>query len=631
MTQFFRTSRASQKHRRWLLASLLALTSHSAVQSADIIVTSTNDSGAGTLREALTTAVSGDRIVFNIPGGGTQTITLASPLPNVTRNVTFSNPGSLVSINRGVNAGLNIVGSVVNPTGLSFTPAGVTNDISATPTSRIFGSGEVIGNVQSNGTIAPGTTAAAGSIGTLTVTGNLDASNSTIELDVTGDTTLLNDQIIVTGTTDISGATLNPIFRGSNYEIGDTITVLESDGALTGDFVDTGEFQLQNNPFLEAEDAKVGNEIRLTIQDNELNFAQVVQGCNNIAAAAAFDEIRSLPGLDVLRNGSTQQVATVVNQLSGSIYANLLDAEIQHMQMNLNSIRDRVVMELDHPRDLDITKAWARGYGMDGQVGVDDCLTEGYHQQTGGLELGAARFNTNGLAIHGFAHLANSDLNNGDAGQNADIGSYRGGGAIQYVGARAYAVGMAGGGGQTYDVQRSLAAVPGASSVESSFGGLSRYGYVELGTMLGGGPTLWLPHIGLQSLYTDIDSAREDGDANFGLNVNGNDFNSLRSLVGIDLQQSAPTELGPATTRIRVGWFHEYLDDNITLANQFQSADATTPFTSDSVDAGRDWASIGVQLDWMTIFGGRLSGGYQGFYNSDTTFHLGTIGSTWMY
>lgn len=301
------------------------------------------------------------------------------------------------------------------------------------------------------------------------------------------------------------------------------------------------------------------------------------------------------------------------------------------MQMNLSSIRDRIVMQLDRPIDMDVCQTWARGYGIDGKVGVDDRLTEGYHQQTGGIELGVARLNTNGLAIHGFAHLANSDLDNGDIGQTADIGSYRGGGAVQYVGERAYVVGMAGGGGQTYDVQRSLAAVPGANSVESSFGGLSRYGYAELGTMFGGGPTLWLPHVGLQSLYTDIDSVRESGDANFGLNVNGNDLNSLRSLVGIDLQQSAPTELGPATTRIRVGWFHEYLDDTITLANQFQNSGATTTFTSDSVDAGRDWASIGVQLDWMTIFGGRLSGGYQGFYNSDTTFHLGTIGTTWMF
>ncbi|WP_186774958.1 autotransporter domain-containing protein [Allorhodopirellula solitaria] len=96
-------------------------------------------------------------------------------------------------------------------------------------------------------------------------------------------------------------------------------------------------------------------------------------------------------------------------------------------------------------------------------------------------------------------------------------------------------------------------------------------------------------------------------------------------------KQSGPTGLGPATTRLRLGWFHEYLDDTITLANQFQSSNASSQFASRSVDEGRDWASVGVQLDWGMIWGGRLSGGYQGFYNSDSTFHLGSIGSTWLF
>lgn len=153
----------------------------------------------------------------------------------------------------------------------------------------------------------------------------------------------------------------------------------------------------------------------------------------------------------------------------------------------------------------------------------------------------------------------------GPLGQSADIGSYRGGGAVQYVGERAYVVGMAGGGGQTYDVRRSLSAISGSSFVESSFSGASRYGYVELGTVAVTGPMLWTPHIGLQSLYTDLNSARESGDPTFGLHVNSGDRDSLRSLVGIDVQESGPTRFGPATTRLRLGWFHEYLDTTFHL------------------------------------------------------------------
>ncbi len=635
MTLLARTTRPHRKYRRWMLASWIALASFGSAHAADIEVTSTGDSGTGSLREALTNAADGDRIVFNIPGGGASTITLASDLPGVTSDVTFSNPAPGVNIDLNGKAPLTFLGSTVDPTGLKFNTVVGSNDISATVGSRIFGDDSVFGNVKSTGTIAPGAIAGPGSVGTLTVQGDLDASNATLEFDINGNMLAEHDRVQVLGTTTLTGATLQPVFRGSKYEIGDMLTVLQSTGPINGMFSNTGPFQLPNNPFLIADETVNPNDVQLSISDNMKSYVDVVTGCNSIATAESFDQLRmggSLPAdITALRNGSTQQVTMAVNQLSGAIYANLLDAEIQHMQMNVGSIRDRIVMQLDHPVDLDVCKTWARGYGIDGKVGVDDCLTQGYSQRTGGIELGVARVNASGFAVHGFADLANSNLNNGDAGQDADIGSYRGGGAVQYVGDVAYVVGMAGGGGQTYDVHRSLSAVPGSSFVESSFSGLSRYGYLELGKAVGAGSILWLPHVGLQSLYTDLDSVRESGDADFGLNVNASDRDSLRSLVGIDVQKSGPTELGPATTRLRLGWFHEYLDNTSTLANQFQNTNATTPFRSRSVNAGSDWASVGVQLDWGTIWGGRLSGGYQGFYNSDTTFHLGSIGSTWWF
>lgn len=64
-----------------------------------IVVTSTANSGAGTLREAITLANSrtgADLITFNIPGGAVQRITLASTLPMVTESLVLdatSQPG----------------------------------------------------------------------------------------------------------------------------------------------------------------------------------------------------------------------------------------------------------------------------------------------------------------------------------------------------------------------------------------------------------------------------------------------------------------------------------------------------------------------------------------------------------
>lgn len=91
--------------------------------AATYTVINTDDSGLGSLREAITNADANpgaDLIQFNIPGGGVQTINLLSPLPDITETVTidgYTQPGSrkntladgnnavlLIELN-GINAG----------------------------------------------------------------------------------------------------------------------------------------------------------------------------------------------------------------------------------------------------------------------------------------------------------------------------------------------------------------------------------------------------------------------------------------------------------------------------------------------------------------------------------------------
>ena len=85
-----------------------------ALSAITYTVTSTADSGAGTLRQAILDANANpgaDTIAFNIVGTGPHTIAPATPLPAVTEAVTidgYTQPGSSANTNP-VGQGLNTV------------------------------------------------------------------------------------------------------------------------------------------------------------------------------------------------------------------------------------------------------------------------------------------------------------------------------------------------------------------------------------------------------------------------------------------------------------------------------------------------------------------------------------------
>ena len=94
------------------------------------IVTSTADSGAGTLREAVTSVCSGTTITFNLSGAGPHTITLTTGELAVTKNVTINNnSGESITVS-GNNASrvFNInSGKTASIIGLTLTGGSATN------------------------------------------------------------------------------------------------------------------------------------------------------------------------------------------------------------------------------------------------------------------------------------------------------------------------------------------------------------------------------------------------------------------------------------------------------------------------------------------------------------------------
>ncbi|MGY8661496.1 hypothetical protein Q3C01_03905 [Bradyrhizobium sp. UFLA05-109] len=71
-------------------AAVMTIGLPSEARAATLVVTTTADSGAGSLRAAMTSAASGDTILFQVGG----TITLQSELPIITKNVTIDGNGN---------------------------------------------------------------------------------------------------------------------------------------------------------------------------------------------------------------------------------------------------------------------------------------------------------------------------------------------------------------------------------------------------------------------------------------------------------------------------------------------------------------------------------------------------------
>src|SRR5580765_1467198 len=83
-----------------IMAFTLAFFGALTAQAATFTVTNTNNSGAGSLRQAILDADANpglDLVSFNIPGGGVHTISVTSGLPSITDPVTidgYTQPGS---------------------------------------------------------------------------------------------------------------------------------------------------------------------------------------------------------------------------------------------------------------------------------------------------------------------------------------------------------------------------------------------------------------------------------------------------------------------------------------------------------------------------------------------------------
>ncbi|TWU40714.1 Extracellular serine protease precursor [Novipirellula artificiosorum] len=535
-----------------------------------------------------------------------------------------------------VNGNLSVDGNLVlNTTGtvsgnaLIETGAAVQIDGTISGTTNVdsgatlVGSGNLTGNTSNRGMLDAGEQ---GVVGTLNFGNDLTNNSGTVVVDIDDVT---NDQYLVAGDVTLNGGTVD-VNVISTFTPGTPYTFLTAGGTITGSFTEA----VDDYPFFDSVLNQTATSVSVTLTDAAASFAAIGESCNQTTIGGYLDAQR--PGasgdladvIDALRFSTTGSIQAGLDQLGGQIYPTLVSAQLQHTSFSMAMLRDQLLLDsLRHSPNQ--TRGWIRGYGIGGDADTDDCGTRGFNYRLGGTEIAVQRAFSSGLDLGVFTNLAWSDVATDGISQDADVDSYQFGGSAQYSGTAGYLLGIAGAGYQRYDVRRTLS-LSGSDIhrvAASQFDGSQVFGMLEYGKIFQSGITSWMPHFAMQYAAVDQDNIHETGASSVNLIGNAIDADSLRSVLGLSVQQAGPTSIGPAITKLRLGWMHEYTDthENFVAAFEEPTIDSTS-MTVRGLDLGRDWAVVGVNLQWSFLQHATALFGYQGQVNDIQSLHTGAAG-----
>lgn len=201
------------------------------------------------------------------------------------------------------------------------------------------GTGSTV-TITSGGVLSPG-----GSIGALTVNGNLvfeKGSRFEIEVNPNGVET---DLVAVKGSATLNGGSVAHIGANGSYDLRSTYTILSTDGALSGKFDDvTSNFAFLTPELIYDFDA---GEVDLRLSRNDTDFVSVAWTRNQIATAGGIESIGSTtahPIYDAIAQLPDDQylIRASFDALSGEIHGSAKTAMIEDSRFIRNAANDRM-------------------------------------------------------------------------------------------------------------------------------------------------------------------------------------------------------------------------------------------------------------------------------------------------
>lgn len=387
---------------------------------------------------------------------------------------------------------------------------------------------------------------------------------------------------------------------------------------------------------------------------NQVNFGQyfdIVKTTPNADLQFIRDELDLLPTEDAVRGA--------MNQLIGDIYGTLAVAELQHTShvfsqlrqqtggtMNAVGLNDQYVSNMwgaqtsgDDEVDFEYefaraqcmeaqslyqNEGWISGYALNGNLFSDNNASAA-DLRLGGTQFGVAEYLDPTTKVGFFGAYGNSLLRTAPTNQSMNIENVLLGLFLQKDTETDYFLAAVAGGNDHFNSTRQIM-FGGVNRVASAdFNGQQVAAYLEKGLKLDTETLRIRPMFAMQYVNIHQNGFAETGAGAANLVVAGEQFNSLRSILGTSLA-AVPCETPTGwmiTPDAHIAWQHEYLDTNNLVSSGLIAA-APPTFGTQGLDLGRDFLFTGAGLSLSPNQALNFRVGYDAQLNNNETLHVGS-------
>jgi len=493
-----------------------------------------------------------------------------------------------------VNAGSLIVGASAG-SGVTLTSA-----VQVGSGARLGGHGRIVGDVTMlGGTLAPGN-----SIGTLQVTGNVDLTGSTLEIEANPDGTA--DRLNATGSVTLSGTTLN-VLAGSGTWLPSTSYTIVQSGNLLGSFSTV----TSNLAFLTPTVSYTPTTAALTLTRNDRSFTSLARTDNHRAVAASLASAASGPVVEAATGLGVEDVTAAFDSLSGELHASTRSALFDDSRPVRDAISDRLqgggagILHRDATSGLTF---WLKSYGSWNDSDGNDNAAD-FERDSRGTFIGAdLPLNDNwraGLAL-GYGH---SDLSVDARDASADVDSAS---LAAYLGGQWDAVRLHLGLARTWnqvDSRRGAHVGPLDETLKADYDATTTQVFAELGYAMSLQNLAVEPYLGLAHVEVDSDRFQEHG-GNAALSADSEsdriDYASLGLRASAPLGQVAGHDLNLLSS---LAWQHAFDGPSSKSRMTLSGLDS---FTVEGVPVADDSALLRVGLGVQLAPQASLDLGYAG-------------------